>query len=98
MDIKRALREALSTGEVYIGYKSTLKQLERKKEIKLAIVSRNCPKEFVETLQKKRVKIYIYDGTNVELGATCGKPFAISVVGISNPGESEILLLKEEKQ
>ena len=98
MDIKRALREAISTGEVCIGYKSTIKHLDRKKEIKLAIVAKNCPKEYVETLQKRRVKIYIYDGTNLELGATCGKPFAISVLGISDPGESEILLLKEEKQ
>ncbi|MCD6110397.1 MAG: 50S ribosomal protein L30e [Thermoplasmata archaeon] len=98
MDIKRALREAISTGEVCIGYKSTVKHLERKREIKLAIVSKNCPREYVEALQKKKVKIYVYDGTNLELGATCGKPFAISVLGISDPGESEILLLKEEKR
>lgn len=97
MDIKRALREAISTGEVCIGYKSTLKHLNKKGEIKLAIVAKNCPREYIEDLQKRKIKIYVYDGTNLELGATCGKPFSISVIGISDPGESEILLLKEEK-
>ncbi|MCD6383436.1 MAG: 50S ribosomal protein L30e [Thermoplasmata archaeon] len=97
MDIKRALREAISTGEVYIGYKRTLKMLMSKKKIELVIVSNNCPPQYVEELRKKRVKIYRFNGNNVELGATCGKPFAISVLGIANPGESEILLLKESE-
>ncbi len=88
MDIERALKNVVLTGKVYIGYKQTKKYL---KKLKMAVVSSNCP--YTEDIKKYSVPVHIYKGSNMDLGAACGKPFPISVLGILEPGESEILHL-----
>lgn len=95
MDIKRALRNAVSTGKVFIGTSQTKKSVG-KGQAKLVIVSRNCPKEELQYIQEKAVPVYTFDGTNTELGAACGKPFTISMISIQTAGESDILALRKE--
>ena len=41
----------------------------------------------------KDVKIHIYSGNNMELGALCGKPFSVSALAIIDKGTSNILTL-----
>ena len=96
MDIKRALRNAVSTGQVFIGSSQTKKSVTKGKA-KLVIVSRNCPMKEVATLtQDSPVPVYTFAGTNVELGAACGKPFSISMLSIHSAGDSDILALRKE--
>jgi len=90
VDLSKALRRALRTGEVYIGSKRTIKAL-RDGKAKMVIVARNCPEDVLETIKKFEVKTITYDGTNMELGAICGKPFSVAALAIVNEGESEIL-------
>jgi len=90
VDLSKALRRALRTGEVYIGSKRTIKAL-RDGKAKMVIVARNCPEDVLETIKKFEVKTVTYDGTNLELGAICGKPFSVAALAIVNEGESEIL-------
>ncbi len=90
VDLSKALRRALRTGEVYIGSKRTIKAL-RDGKAKMVIVARNCPEDVLETIKKFEVKTVTYDGTNMELGAICGKPFSVAALAIVNEGESEIL-------
>ena len=84
MDINRLLRVVISTGKVYFGLDQAYKAIE-KGEAKLVIVSNNCPEDI------EGAKTYQFEGTNVELGAACGKPFPISAVTIVSEGESEII-------
>ncbi|AIY90501.1 LSU ribosomal protein L30e [Geoglobus acetivorans] len=84
------MRRALKTGEVYVGSKRTLKAVKDGKA-KMVIVARNCPEEVLEGLKGHDVKILTYDGTNMELGAICGKPFSVAALAIVDEGESEIL-------
>ncbi len=95
MDIKRALRNVRDTGKVTVGFNMTLKKL-KKKEVKLVIVSSNCPEEDLDKIKSFKVPIYTFKGTNVEFGASSGKPFSISTMGIVDAGKSDILALKGE--
>jgi large subunit ribosomal protein L30e len=96
MDIKRALRNAVSTGQVHIGSSQTKKSVSKGKS-KLVIVSKNCPKkELTELTESSSVPVYSFDGKNVELGAACGKPFSISMLSVPTAGDSDILALRKE--
>jgi large subunit ribosomal protein L30e len=94
MDLAHALKVALETGRVQIGLTETLAAAESKKA-RLLIVARTCPHP---TLSKERavgkVPIYHYEGTAVELGQACGRPFPISAMAILDPGSSAILSLQ----
>jgi large subunit ribosomal protein L30e len=90
IDIDKALRRALNTGKVYIGAKRTLKAL-RNGEVKLVVMAANCPEELFEQLKGFNVPVISYNGSNMDLGATCGKPFGVSMLAIIDPGDSEIL-------
>jgi large subunit ribosomal protein L30e len=97
LDVHRAIRSAVSTGKVYIGARESRKALKRR-EAKLVIVASNCPEQFLKLLRRyKRVGVYEFEGTNMELGAACGKPFSISVLTVVEPGESNIMTLKEQQ-
>ena len=88
IDVVRALKTAATTGDVRFGLAETKKSV-KKGEAKLVVVSSNCPDESVVSGSLPRV--LVFNGTNVELGSACGKPFPISALAIVSPGESNIL-------
>ncbi len=94
MDLAHALKVALETGKVRIGLEETREAAQAKKA-RLLIVARTCPDA---TLTKERhvgkVPIYHYDGTAVDLGQACGRPYPISAMAILDPGSSAILTLE----
>jgi large subunit ribosomal protein L30e len=94
MDLAHALKVALETGKVRIGLTESLDAAEAKKA-RLVIVATTCPEP---RLAKERalgkVPIYHFDGTAVDLGQACGKPFPISAMAILDPGSSAILTLE----
>jgi large subunit ribosomal protein L30e len=58
----------------------------------MVIVASNVSKPNAEALAKfENAPIYKFPGTSLELGAACGKPFAISVLTVLAPGESQIM-------
>jgi len=89
MDIEKALRKALKAGKVYLGSKRTLKAL-RNGEARLVVVAANCPKEVKERIESFKVPVVTFNGTNMELGAVCGKPFSVAALAILE-AEDEIL-------
>jgi large subunit ribosomal protein L30e len=86
IDIARALKTAATTGDVRFGLAETKKSV-KKGEAKLVVLASNCPEKEVAS----GAKVLVFQGTNVELGSACGKPFPISALAIINPGESNIL-------
>jgi len=89
IDIVRALKTAASTGDVRFGLAETRKSV-KKGEARMVVVSSNCPERSILP-ERSNVKLLAFEGTNIELGNACGKPFAISVLAIVSPGESNIL-------
>ena len=88
IDMARALKTAATTGKVRFGLSETKKSIKMG-EAKLVVVSSNCPED--DIAGESSIKLVVFNGTNVELGSACGKPFPISALAIVNPGESNIL-------
>ncbi|MGI0071801.1 MAG: 50S ribosomal protein L30e [Thermoplasmata archaeon] len=94
MDLAHALKVALETGKVRIGLSETLDATKSKKA-RLLIVAKTCPDPtLVQERTVGKIPVYHYDGTAVELGQACGRPFPISAMAILDPGSSSILTLE----
>jgi large subunit ribosomal protein L30e len=94
MDLAHALKVALQTGKVQIGLTETLASA-RANQARMVIVARTCPDTSLTGNAKiGKAPIYHYDGTAIELGAACGRPFPISAIAILDPGSSAILSLE----
>merc|ERR1712168_1019559 len=84
----------MKSGKYCLGMKQTLKSL-RQGKAKLIIIASNCPQ-----LRKSEIEYYAmlaktgvphYNGNNIELGTACGKYFRVSVLSITDPGDSDII-------
>lgn len=97
MDINKALKTAVTTGKVLFGFEQSMKAVKTGKA-KLIIVSSNVSDKHMREIEKqKKVPHYQFSGTNIELGAACGKPFSVSVLSVLMEGNSEILALGTNK-
>ncbi|XP_057308732.1 60S ribosomal protein L30-like [Hydractinia symbiolongicarpus] len=92
--INSRLALVMKSGKYTLGYRSTLKTL-RQGKAKLVIIASNTPQ-----LRKSEVEYYAmlsktgvhhYTGNNIELGTACGKYFRVSVLSITDPGDSDII-------
>lgn len=90
IDISRALKAAITTGKVEFGVDQTEKALKAGKA-QMIILSRNCPSAVLTS--GIDIKVHVYDGNNMELGALCGKPFSVSALAVIDKGTSNILTL-----
>ncbi len=90
VDISRALKAAIATGKVEFGVDQTEKAVKAGKA-QMIIISDNCQSGFLKSSTK--VKVRVYDGNNMELGATCGKPYSVSALAVIDKGTSNILNL-----
>lgn len=94
MDLSHALKVALETGKVKLGIEET-KQAAKAKKAKLLIVSKTCPDlALLAERHVGKIPVYHFDGTAVDLGQACGKPFPISAMAVLDPGSSAILTLE----
>ncbi|MBS7383020.1 MAG: 50S ribosomal protein L30e [Methanomassiliicoccales archaeon] len=91
IDISKALKAAITTGDVAFGVDQTEKAVKAGKA-QMIIVSKNCPSEML-TAADVGVKVHVYEGNNMELGALCGKPFSVSALAVIDKGTSNILTL-----
>lgn len=81
-DVEAVLRKALRSGKYYIGTRRTIKAL-KKGEAKAVVVSKNCPEEFLNKIKEFNVPVLVFDGTNMQLGEFCRKPFSIASMAIT---------------
>ena len=94
MDIDKAIRMAVDTGKVEFGSEKALK-LSMFGKAKLVLVSSNCPTNALADLERhaglSKIPISTYNGSSIELGTVCGKPFPISMLSVLEAGDSNIL-------
>ena len=94
--IDHELRLALSTGRVQLGSKTVLRELRRGRA-QLAILSSNCPLHTKNSIEDygelAKIPVLIHGKDSVDLGVLCGKPYPVSAIVISDPGDSRILNL-----
>ena len=98
MDIERGIRVAVDTGKVILGSNKSIQAIKLGNG-ELVVLAANAPKTLkddVEIYSKlSEIPVHIFDGSSVELGSICGKPFTVSVLVVQEPGDSNILELKE---
>ena len=94
MDIERGIRVAVDTGDVTLGSEKSIQSLKLGKG-RLAVVAANSPKEILEDVEYyanlSEIPFIVYEGTSVDLGSVCGKPFTVATLIINDPGDSTIL-------
>ena len=94
-----AIRLAVESGKVEFGARTGLAAGLLGKA-KAFIMASNTPAEYRTKLQgyAKAAKIPIieFEGSTMELGSVCGKPFPISVLSIYEEGSSNILELAKK--
>lgn len=94
MDVDRGIRVAVDTGSVTLGSEKSIQGLKLGKG-KLVIIAQNCPRDIREDVihysKLSEIPVYNYEGTSVDLGSVCGKPFTVATLTIKDPGDSNIL-------
>ncbi|MDD1675844.1 MAG: 50S ribosomal protein L30e [Methanomicrobiales archaeon] len=94
MDFNVSLRKAIKTGDVILGSNKTEDIIQQGKA-RLVILAKNSQESLKQLVaQKEGLPVYIFDGSSMQLGKACGKPFLISALAVVDPGESDILSLK----
>lgn len=91
-----AVRLAVESGKVDFGARTGIKT-----KAKLFVVAGNAPdriKEKVSTYAKTSdIPLITFDGSSMELGSVCGRPFPVSVLSVYDEGSSNILELAKKK-
>ena len=101
IDINKSIASAVKTGKVFFGANSAIQNAQTGK-VKLIVLAANCPeqqKNDIEYYSKlSNVPVVSHKGSSLDLGAICGKPFAVSALSIREPGDSDILKLTEKEE
>ena len=90
INVDKSLIKAVKTGKVIIGANRTI-DAAAEGTAKMLILASNCPEDIKQKVQATNVPVLEYEGTSVELGPVCGKPFTIAAMAILDVGESDIL-------
>ncbi|MDD4568094.1 50S ribosomal protein L30e [Methanoculleus chikugoensis] len=90
MDFNASLRKAVKTGTVFLGRNKTQESIEEGKA-KLIVVARNSPESVKNLVNEIDIPVYVYEGSSVQLGKACGRPYVVSALAVIEPGESDIL-------
>ena len=93
-DIKREITKVMKTGKIIIGTNSVSGALLNSNP-QLILISSNCPNHIREEItyysRLSNIPYRMLRNDGLELGSMCGKPFPVSVLGIVNEGESNVL-------
>ena len=101
-DIDTNIKVAYKTGKIIYGKNQVLKGL-RKNAFKMLIIANNCPPElehqlnYYNTIMKNKLFFHKYKGSSHDLGLACAKPYWISVIGVIDPGDSDLFSLKSKR-
>lgn len=95
MDLNKAIRIAVDSGKVVLGSDRSVKMALNGGGAKLVIVSENCPEMVKGDLKHycklASIPVVEFEGSSVELGTVCGKPFPVSALSVLEAGNSGIL-------
>ena len=100
-DVDTNIKVAYKTGKMIFGKTQVLRQL-RQDPFKMIIIANNCPAEleaqisYYNSLINNNIYIYKYKGSSWELGLALGKPYMVSIIGLNDFGDSDLLTLKDK--
>ena len=95
-DENKEINVAVKTGKTLLGAKSVIRELAMG-SLKMLILAQNTPNKVKDQISllngclENPVPVFISKNSSWELGASCGKPFWVSTIGILEEGDSSIL-------
>ena len=98
-DVDTNIKVAMNTGKFMYGKKQVFRYL-RNESFKMIIIASNCPTELEKQLNyyislvKDKTYIHRYKGYSWDLGLACAKPYMISIIGVIQEGDSDLLTLR----
>ena len=94
VDLGKEIRRAVDTGKVVFGSKQSEKSILVGKS-RLLIIASHVPELLRESAVHKAAisgtPCLNFDGTGLQLGSICGKPFGILLMSVEEPGKSTIV-------
>lgn len=91
-----AVRLAVESGKVEFGGRAASAA-----KAKLFIIAGNAPdairREVEYHAKKSSIPVLPFEGSSMELGSACGRPFPVSVLSVYDEGSSNILDLAKKK-
>ncbi len=85
MELREDIQNELKSGDFVIGYRNTIKYVKSNKP-KIVVVAKNAPenlkKEVSHSSNSAGVRLETFDGSSVDLGVFCGRPFPIAFLTI----------------
>jgi large subunit ribosomal protein L30e len=87
MSMSKDISLALKEKRLLFGINSARKALQGK-QVEMIVIANNCPAELVSELTSltklSNAKLQIFEGTNLELGTLCKKPFPLAVLVVKS--------------
>jgi large subunit ribosomal protein L30e len=97
--ITTALRLTVESGKVEFGARTGMVAGLNGKA-KLFVIAGNTPAQIKQKLtaaaETSKIPMIVFEGSSMELGAVCGKPFPVSVLSVYDAGTSNIMDLAKE--
>lgn len=92
--IQKAIRMCMDSGKVLLGTRDTTKNALAGKGKLIIMASNMQPSESSDLrryCQLSAIPVLVYEGTSIELGSICGKPFPVAALWIGDVGNSPIM-------
>merc|ERR1719473_2555716 len=93
-NINASLKLVMKSGKFQLGSKQTLRSLRGGKS-KLVLISSNCPplkkSEILYYAMLAKTPVHHYTGNNASLGTACGKYYKVSMMSVTDAGDSDII-------
>ena len=93
-DVANDIRLAVDSGKAALGINSVIDSIKNDTAKLLVVASKNRGdnvQDIAHMAKISNIRVVMFEGTSMELGAICGKPFSVSAVSIIEQGNSKIL-------
>ena len=93
-DFNKDLRLAVDTGSVVLGTEETKRAVSGNKAKLVIVSSKGKPganADIAHLCNIAGIKVMKFEGSSIELGTVCGKPFSVNSLAVIDVGESKIL-------
>jgi large subunit ribosomal protein L30e len=90
-DMSNDIRLAVDSGEAIFGINKASQAIISRKAKIVIVASKNKGDRVGDVMQLADIKVQVFEGTPMDLGVVCGKPYSVSTLSIVDPGNSNIL-------
>ena len=93
-DLANNIRLAVDSGKVELGVNKASKAILSSTAKLVVVASKNKGDWLSDVLHLAKlsnIKVEVFEGTPMDLGVVCGKPYSVSVLSVIDAGNSKIL-------